>query len=206
MIRNALAVLALLLLGGLAFLAVVGTHDLASIYGDPSGSELAFFGAFGSLIGIVLLVMALVAAGAVSLGRGALRRVVLVLSAGLILLTVPGVLLASHYGHADKRRTTASPPACGIGNATLDREFRRVDHPGFFGGGDASRAGCAYLLDTADVGRAFAAYDERLTRLGYEVRRSPDRLDATNRTYTFEIEVSRPAVGEAHLTVALHER
>jgi hypothetical protein len=205
-IRNVFAALAGLLLACLAVTAVLGFYDLASIYGDPIGSEFAFFREFGIVGAIALVLMLAAATLAVTLARGRARPLLMFFVVGVFTVTVPGIVVANHYGHEAKRQETASPPTCGIRNSTLDAEFRRLDHAGYFGGGGASRVSCSYLLSVDDTTAALNAYEERLTGLGYEVRRSPRVVEATSEDYRFRINLKPGINGGDHVTVTLRER
>jgi len=109
MTRSVLAVAALVLLALVGVWATWGMYDLASIYGDPTGSELALFSTFGMplLIAVTLLLGA--AAGAVALSRGRMRRPVTVAAAVIVGISMVGIVVASHYGVEDKRADTARP-------------------------------------------------------------------------------------------------
>ncbi len=116
MTRSVLAVAALVLMALVGLTAALAVYDLASIYGDPTGSELAMFVPFGvpGLIVVTLLLGA--AASAVALSRGRMRRPVTVTAAVIAGVSIIGIVVGNHYGVEDKRADTARPPECGIQN------------------------------------------------------------------------------------------
>ena len=204
MTRSVLSVAALVLLGLVGLWATWGMYDLASIYGDPTGSELSMFVPFGPVVMIAVVLMVGIGASAVALARGG-RRVAAVTAALIIGTSLVGIVVASHYGLEDKRADTAEPPPCGIENGPLRQEFERIDHPGYFGGGSGSRTDCSYLLDTGDVPSALAEYDRRLSDRGYAVTRTSAGLTATHDNYRFTARVDEAVQGDGYLTVTLSD-
>lgn len=187
MIRSVLAVATLVLLALLGVWVAWGTYDLASIYGDPTGSRFESLAGFGSLLVIAIVVLAGVAAVAVSLAPGRLRRVATVAAVSLLGASLVGIVVGNYLGIEAKKLETAAPPECGIGNVPLDEEFRSIDHPGYFGGGSASRTDCSYLLTTEDSTAALDEYDEELRARGYDVTRSGSGLRATREGFTLTV-------------------
>jgi hypothetical protein len=206
MTRSVLAVAALVLMALVGLTAALAVYDLASIYGDPTGSELAMFVPFGvpGLIVVTLLLGA--AAGAVALSRGRMRRPVTVTAAVIAGVSIIGIVVGNHYGVEDKRADTARPPECGIQNTELRREFAEIDHPGYFGGGSASRSDCSYLLSTEHGQAALDEYADGLRGRGYTVARDADGLTAEHERFSFRARVESVEQSDDHLTVTLRER
>ena len=203
MIRSLLSATALLLLAFLGWSAALVMYDLTSIYGDPTGSSLSVFSTFAVVPAVAAALMLGVGAAAVWLARGRLRRIAIAVAVVIGIGTVAGLLVGNHYGLEDKRADTSVAPSCGIQNPALSREFGRIDHPGYFGGGSASRTGCSYLLTASDLPAAFDAYEAGLVARGYHVQREGRGLTASTGGYRFTAQV-RPAVyGDGALTVTL---
>lgn len=205
MIRTLLSVVAMVLLAIVGLWAVLAMYDLAAIYADPTGSGLEMLGAFGFVISIAVGLMLGLGAISVALARGRLRRAVLFVAVGLVVTSLAGILVSSHYGKEAKKRETAEPPRCGIGNQVLDEEFRAISHPGYFGGGSSSRVDCSYLLTAEDIGSALDAYNEGLRSMGYAVSPSDAGLVAERPGFRFTARLERPPDGDGFLTVSLHE-
>lgn len=203
MIRSLLSAAALLLLAFLGWSAALVMYDLTSIYGDPTGSSLSVFSTFAVVPAVAAALMLGVGAAAVSLARGRLRRIATGVTAVIGIGTAAGLLVGNHYGIEDKRAETSVVPSCGIQNPALSREFGRIDHPGYFGGGSASRTGCSYQLTAKDLPAAFDAYEAGLVARGYHVQREGRGLTASSGDYRLTAKV-RPAVyGDGALTVTL---
>ena len=203
MIRSLLSAAALLLLAFLGWFAALVMYDLTSIYGDPTGSALSVFSTFAFVPAVAAALMLGVGAAAVSLAQGRLRRIAIAVATVIGIGTVAGLLVGNHYGLEDKKVDTSVAPSCGIQNPALSREFGRIDHPGYFGGGSASRTGCSYLLTAKDLAAAFDAYEAGLEARGYYVQRQGPGLTASSGGYRFTA-TARPAVsGDDALTVTL---
>jgi hypothetical protein len=112
MTRSVLAVASLVVAALVGLWATWGMYDLASIYGDPTGSELAMFVPFGIPVLVAVTLLLCAAAGAVALSRGRMRRPVTVTAAVIVGVSMIGILVGNHYGVADKRADTA-----GVGSA-----------------------------------------------------------------------------------------
>ncbi|HEY0775129.1 MAG TPA: hypothetical protein VGD51_13650 [Nocardioidaceae bacterium] len=203
MIRSLLSAAALLLLAFLGWFAALVMYDLTSIYGDPTGSALSVFSTFAVVPAVAAALMLGVGAAAVSLAQGRLRRLAIAVATVIGIGTAAGLLVGNHYGLEDKRAETSVAPSCGIQNPALSREFGRIDHPGYFGGGSASRTGCSYRLTAKDLAAAFDAYEAGLVARGYHVQREGRGLTASSGGYRFTA-TARPAVyGDDALTVTL---
>lgn len=207
MTRSVLAAAALILLALIGLWAAWAMYDLASIYGDPTASELATFVPFGIPVLIAVTLLLGVAAGAVALSRGRTRRPVTVTAAVIVGVSLIGIVAGNHYGVEDKRADTARPPECGIQNTELRTEFAEIDHPGYFGGGSASRSDCSYLLSTEHGGEAaLDEYAEGLRGRGYTVARDTGGLTAEHEKFSFSARVESAEQSDDHLTVTLRER
>ena len=110
MTRTVLAVAALALLALLGVWAGWLVYDLASIYADPTGSELSALVAVGGPILIAVVMMVAVAATAVALAKGRVRSFVVAAAAVLLGVSLLGIVVGNHYGVVDKRAETARPP------------------------------------------------------------------------------------------------
>ena len=193
--RPVLAVILLILLaliGGYSALFVYGFQDT---YSDPLVSDLDGLGeiAHGFVFAAVVLIG--VAALAVGMAREGTRHFVGIAAGVLVGASLLGLVLANHYGLEAKKVLSATPPGCGIANASLNQEFRNIDHPGYFGSGSNSRTHCTWLLGTRDTASALAAYDERLTMMGYQVTRAKTSLTATRDGFEFTATAGAPSIG-----------
>lgn len=206
MMRSVLAVAALVLLAFVGLWATWGMYDLASIYADPTGSELATFVPFGIPVLIAVTLLLGAAAVAVALSRGRMRRPVTVTAAVILGASIIGIGVGNHYGVVDKRADTARPPECGIQNTELRREFAEIDHPGYFGGGSASRSDCSYLLSTEHGEAALDEYADGLRGRGYTVARDADGLTAERERFSFSARVVSAEQSDGHLSVTLRDR
>lgn len=206
MIRSLFSAAALLLLAFLGWFVALVMYDLTSIYGDPTGSAFSVFSTFAFVPAVAAALMLGVGAAAVGLAQGRLRRIVIAVAAVIGIGTVAGLIVGSHYGLEDKRADTSVVPSCGIQNPALSREFGRIDHPGYFGGGSATRSGCSYVLTAKDLAAAFDAYETGLVARGYHVQREGWGLTASSGGYRLTAR-ARPAVyGDDALTVTLAQR
>lgn len=205
MIRTVLSVVAMVLLALVGLWAALAMYDLAAIYADPTGSGLEMLGAFGIVIPIAVGLMLGLAAISVALARGRLRRAALFVAVGVVVTSLAGVVVSNHYGTEAKKRETAEPPRCGIGNQVLDDEFRAIRHPGYFGGGSSSRVDCSYLLTTEDIGSALDEYNVGLRSMGYAVSPSDAGLVAERPGFRFTARLEQPTSGDGYLTVSLHD-
>lgn len=199
--RPVVAVILLILLaliGGYSALFVYGFQDT---YSDPLVSDLDGLGeiAHGFVFAAVVLIG--VAALAVGMAREGTRHFVGIAAGVLVGASLLGLVLANHYGLEAKKVLSATPPGCGIANASLNQEFRNIDHPGYFdhpgyvGGGSTSRTDCTFLLTTSNIASALAAYDERLTMMGYQVTRAKTSLTATRDGFEFTATAGAPSIG-----------
>jgi len=188
--RPVVAVILLILIALIGGFSVFFVYGFQDTYSDPLLSDLAGLGeiAHGLLIAAVVLIG--VAALAVGVARGGTRRLVGIAAGVLVGACLLGLVLANHYGLEAKKVLSATPPGCGIANASLNQEFRNIDHPGYFdhpgdvSGGSTSR-NCTLLLRTRDIASALAAYDEWLTMMGYQVTRANTSLTATRDGFEF---------------------
>jgi hypothetical protein len=195
------AVVLLVLVGVIGGLTAWITHDVSATYGDPTGSDLGNL-AWGPLAGVAVLLLVLVAIAVRAAPVGARRGVALV--AGLLLVAFAvAVPVANHFGLESKRSSTSQPPECGMGGETA-AEFARIEHPGYFGGGESDATGCSYLLTTGDIPGSLAAYERELRGLGYDVVRTGDSLTATRGDLTFSVERGYQDIDDGRtLTVSL---
>lgn len=182
---------------------VSAMYSVAETYGDPAGGLLSTFGTFALIVLIGLLILVVLGVVAVAVVPTSGRRAVGFVVVGLVVATLGGVVAAGLVGLDAKRDQTAEPPGCGIGNPALAAEFRRIDHPGYFGGGSETRASCSYALTVADVGTALEAYDDELTRLGYDVVLTDRGLTATRDSFELTAWVRRPPNSDPYLQVSL---
>lgn len=206
MTRSVLAVAALVLMALVGLWATWGMYDLASIYGDPTGSELAMFGTFGILVVVAVTLMLGAATGAVALSRGRMRRPVTAVAAAIVVASMIGIVMGNRYGLEDKRADSATPPECGIQNAELRKEFAEIEHPGYFGGGSASRSDCSFLLSTEHRQAALDEYADGLRVRGYTVARGDAGLTAKHERFSFSAGAVSPAPSDNHLIVTLRDR
>lgn len=204
--RSVLAVAALVLLALVGLWATWGMYDLASIYADPTGSELATFVPFGVPVLIAVTLLLGVAAVAVVLSRGRMRRPVTVTAAVIVGVSMTGIVVGNHYGVQDKRADSARPPECGIRNTELRKEFAEIEHPGYFGGGRASRSDCSFFLFTEHRQAALDEYADRLRVRGYTVARGDGGLTAKHERFSFSAGAVSTAQSDDHLTVTLRDR
>jgi hypothetical protein len=176
------------------------THDLSATYSDPTKSELANLD-WVPLAGVAVLLIVLVALAA-RMAPVTRRRRTGAVGALLVLAVAGGVLVANHFGYESRRSVASKPPECGLGATRA--EFARVEHPGYFGGGESDSTGCAYLLTTADVPGSLTAYEKELRELGYEVLRTDKSLLATHEGFRFSVVVGYNGSDDGRsLTVSL---
>lgn len=202
MIRTVLAVLGLVVLAALGLFGAWAFYDLMSTYGNTTGSELRSLVTFLPVLGIILVVLACVALVVVGVAPQG-RRISVTIGASVILAAATvGMLVGNHFGHEAKRAEAATPPECGVGNAELDREFRRIDHPGFFGGGSSSTTECSLHMEVEDLEQAVAHYERSLVADGYDVTGSGTSVEATRPGFRFSARPDGSSEGRA-LTVTL---
>ncbi|HLN78101.1 MAG TPA: hypothetical protein VK204_13715 [Nocardioidaceae bacterium] len=206
MIRSVLALATLGLVAVLGIWAAWATYDLAAIYSDPAGSGVEMFETFGAVSVFAVVLMVAGAAVAVALARGLLRRIAVFAATALVVASLGGMLVANVYGVEAKRVESAEPPRCGIGNRALDHEFRRIVHPGYFGGGSSSRHDCSYMLTARDIDAALDQYDRHLTDLGYDASRTRDGVVARRESFRFVARTEQTTRGEDYLTVSLRQQ
>jgi len=191
--RPVVAVILLILLaliGGFSVLFVYGFQDT---YSDPLVSDLDGLGEIAHGLVIAAVVLIGVAALAVGVAREGTRHLVGIAAGVLVGASLLGLVLANHYGLEAKKVLSATPPGCGIANTSLNQEFRNIDHPGYFGSGSNSTTHCTWLLGTRDTASALAAYDERLTMMGYQVTRAKTTLTATRDGFEFTATAGTPS-------------
>lgn len=194
------AIVLLVLLVAIGGFTAWVTHDLTATYGDPTQPELANL-AWGPLAGVALLLIVLAALAARVAPTGRRRRVGLI-GALLVVAFAVAVPVANHFGYEAKRTTTSAPPECGFGGTRA--EFARIDHPGYFGGGESDTTGCAYLLTTGDITASLVAYEKDLKALGYDVLRTENSLLATREGFRFSVTVGHDGNDDGRsLTVSL---
>lgn len=193
----------------LAFTALVGgwaaltTYGLASTYADPTGSSLGSVGAFGLPVLLGLAVTAALAFGAVAAAPPPWRSGARLAAVAIVVVTTAGLVAGSQLGFRAKQAETSTPPRCGVGNAALNRQFRSIDHPGFFGGGWSSRTGCSYMLTARSTGTAIDEYEARLRAASWEVAPTGHGLTATRGSYRLTVEEHAAVHGPPYLEVTL---
>ena len=167
-------------------------YGFQDTYSDPLVSDLDGLGeiAHGFVFAAVVLIG--VAALAVGMAREGTRHLVGIAAGVLVLASLPGLALANHNG-LEAKRVSGAPPECGIANASLNQEFRNIDHPGYVSPGSTSRTDCTFLLTTSNIASALAAYDERLTMMGYQVTRAKTSLTATRDGFEFTATAGTPS-------------
>jgi len=189
--RPVVAVILLILLALIGGFSVLFVYGFQETYSDPILSDLEGLGEMTHGLVIATVVLIGVAALAVGIAREGTRRLVGIAAGVLVGACLLGLVLANHYGLGARKVLSAAPPGCGIANTSLNQEFRNIDHPGFFdhpgdvSGGSTSRTDCTLLLRTRDIASALAAYDERLTMMGYQVTRARTGLTATRDGFKF---------------------
>lgn len=197
MIRTVLAALGLTVLAALGVVGVWAFYDLMTTYGSTTGSELRSLVTFLPVLGIILVVLTCVAAVVVGVAPQSRRLFVTITAAVILFTSTVGMLVGSHFGHEAKRAEAATPPECGVGNAELDREFRRIDHPGYFGGGSSSTTECSLHMEVEDLDQALADYEESLSDDGYEVTGSGMSVEATRPGFQFSARPDESSEGRA---------
>lgn len=183
-------VVTFLLLGLLALLgawAAFGTYGFASTYADPTASAVENLVSGASLIGFGLGLLAAVAAVAVLVAEGPLRRRVAMVAIALVVTSGLGMAAGNHYGLRAKASESSAPRPCGIDNPELDAQWQSLDHPGYFAGAEDSTDHCTHHLTVDDVARALGRYEEHLSATGWRVSgASNTQVAATRGKYEFE--------------------
>jgi hypothetical protein len=199
--RPVVAVILLILLALIGGFCVLFVYGFQNTYSDPLLSDLEGLGEIAHGLVIAAVVLIGVAALAVGVAGEGNRHLVGIAAGVLVGACLLGLVLANHYGLEAKKVLSATPPGCGIANASLNREFRNIDHPGYFdhpgyvSGGSTSRTDCTLLLRTRDIASALAAYDERLTMMGYQVTHAKTSLTATRDGFDFTATAGAPSIG-----------
>src|SRR5674476_1022860 len=163
--RPVLAVILLILLALIGGYSALFVYGFQDTYSDPLVSDLDGLGEIAHGFVFAAVVLIGVAALAVGMAREGTRHLV------------------------------------GIADGSLNQEFRNIDHPGYFyhpgyvGGGSTSRTDCTFLLTTSNIASALAAYDERLTMMGYQVTRAKTSLTATRDGFEFTATAGAPSIG-----------
>ena len=197
--RPVVAVILLILLALIGGFSVLFVYGFQGTYSDPLVSDLDGLGEIAHGLVFAAVVLIGVAALAVGVAREGTRHLVGIAAGVLVGASLLGLVLANHYGLEAKKVLSATPPGCGIANASLNQEFRNIDHPGYFdhpgyvGGGSTSRTDCTFLLTTSNIASALAAYDERLTMMGYQVTRAKTTLTATRDGFEFTATAGTPS-------------
>jgi hypothetical protein len=191
--RPVVAVILLILLALIGGYSVLFVYGFQSTYSDPLGSDLDGLGSIAHGLVFAAVVLIGVAALAIRVAREGTRHLVGIAAGVLVGAFLLGLVLANHYGVEARKVLSATPPVCGIANASLNQEFRNIDHPGYFGSGSTSRTHCTWLLGTRDIASALAAYDERLTMMGYQVTRAKTSLTATRDGFEFTATAGTPS-------------
>lgn len=165
---------------GAGGLLVTVSYGFATEYADTSASAAETFrGALGDW-GIVMLVPAAFAGGAVAVAGGSrLVRTATVTAVALMALVVVGVGTAAVLGAEAKFDRYPATPDCvgeftsGPGHAGAQRAqrvFEDLDHPApFSGGGSSGVAGCSSQLMVRDERDPRPTYHEQLAAKGWAV-------------------------------------
>ena len=186
---------AVALVGGLAAFV---TYGWQATYADPTASATEHLTSSALGIGIFVAFLTAGAVVAVSTSGGARRRVVSAVSAALVITAAIGLVAANYYGLKAKQREASSVPGCSLHEGRLNEEWRSLEHPGYFGGGEQSRSHCSYDVTAPDVSAALTDYQQQLERRGWRISEStPLRVAATREGYAFEAAVTSREAGQS---------